>query len=113
VDISPQKDNVVRHMLVGSSRDREIQRAVLEHGPYDVVFIDGDHTYEGAKEDWKFAQTLNPSLIAFHDIADTVKHRREGCEVDKLWTQIKRTHKTSEKIVGCGWGGIGVVTLDT
>lgn len=109
IDIAPQPDNT-QEVIVGSSADPAVQAQAIRRGPYDVVFIDGDHSYAGVLEDWRFAQRLQgPRLIAFHDIADAVKHRREGCEVDRLWAEIKQTHKTDEKIVGCGWGGIGVV----
>lgn len=108
VDIEPQTDNT-QPMIVGSSADHNIQLEVLRRGPFDVVFIDGDHTYQGVEKDWLFAKQMNPRLIIFHDIADATKHRREGCEVDKLWQEIKLQYITTEKIVGCGWGGIGVV----
>lgn len=110
IDIAPQPDNV-QPIIAGSSADSGIQEQAKDRGPYDLVFIDGDHSYEGVKQDWEFALSLQPRLIAFHDIADAVKHRREGCEVDKLWKEIKAAHRTTEKIVGCGWGGIGVVDM--
>jgi hypothetical protein len=110
IDIDPQADNTQNPMIVGSSADTLIQEQARVLGPFDVVFIDGDHSYKGVKIDWQFAQSLKPRIIAFHDIAEVIKHRREGCEVDRLWAEIKQTHVTSEKIVGCGWGGIGVIT---
>lgn len=110
-DISPQQDNC-EFVIVGDSSNSDIQREILKNGPYDVIFIDGDHSYDGVKRDWEFAQKIKSArIIAFHDIANTIKHRSEGCEVDRLWGEIKATNSTSEKIVGCGWGGIGVVIL--
>jgi hypothetical protein len=112
IDIAPQADND-QVVIVGSSTDPEVQRKAREAGPFDVVFIDGDHSYAGAKADWEFALSLRPPLIAFHDIADAIKHRNEGCHVDRLWNEIKTAgHRTDEKIVGCGWGGIGIVWRD-
>jgi hypothetical protein len=110
IDIAPQTDNS-QVVIVGSSTDLEVQRKAREAGPFDVVFIDGDHSYAGAKADWEFAQTLHPRIIALHDVGVPAKHLRKGCHVDRLWSEIKATHQTDEKIVGCGWGGIGVVTL--
>lgn len=110
IDIAPQSDNTTKNLITGSSADPEVQQKAREAGPYDIVFIDGDHSYIGAKSDWEFALTLKPRIIAFHDIATAIKHSSEGCEVDRLWNEIKTDgHKTTEKVVGCGWGGIGVV----
>lgn len=113
IDIDPQPDNISADMCVGSSHDADVQAAAVSLGPYDVVFIDGDHSYDGVKLDWEFAQTLNPKrLIAFHDIGDLRHHRMHECEVDRLWNEIKASgKKTDEKIVGAGWGGIGVVSM--
>lgn len=109
-DISPQPDNT-QFVIIGDSSDKNVRERIVQNGPYDAIFIDGDHSYSGVKKDWEFSLTLGAKVIAFHDIADAIKHRNEGSEVDKLWAEIKKTHKTSEKIVGCGWGGIGVVLL--
>ena len=108
-DIAPQRDNK-EFVIVGDSSKEEIQIEIRKHGPYDVVFIDGDHSYAGVKKDWEFTRTLSPRVIAFHDIAYAKKHYEEGCFVDQLWGEIRSTQEyTHEKIVGCGWGGIGVV----
>lgn len=111
IDVAPQPDNA-ESIIVGSSADAAVQAAAADRGPFDVVFIDGDHSYAGAKLDFAFARSLSPRLIALHDIADAIKHRREGCEVDRVWAEIKVDFraKTEEKIVGMGWGGIGVVS---
>lgn len=110
IDNDPQADNTCE-ILRGSSHDALVQTLARERGPFDVVFIDGDHTRDGVRQDWEFAQSLRPRMIAFHDIADAIKHRKEGCDVDRLWAEIKATHQTAEKIVGCGWGGIGIVHM--
>ena len=108
-DIAPQRDNK-EFVIVGDSSKEEIQIEIRKHGPYDVVFIDGDHSYAGVKKDWEFVRTLEPRVVAFHDIAYAKKHYEEGCFVDQLWGEIRSTQEyTHEKIVGCGWGGIGVV----
>lgn len=47
--------------------------ATVDHvralGPFDFVFIDGDHTYEGVRADWlAWSPLVRPGgLVAFHD----------------------------------------------
>ena len=55
----------------------------------DFLFIDGDHTYEGVKEDFEIYSPLvrKGGLIAFHDI---VVHPPEArCEVNRFWNELK------------------------
>jgi len=111
VDCNPLDGNN-RRLLVGSSHDPFIKQRVRALGSFDVVFIDGDHSLAGVTEDWEFTLPFIPRFIAFHNIADTTLHRGHGCRVDLLWSRIKKTRKTREKIVGCGWGGMGVVDLE-
>lgn len=109
VDIAPQEDNT-QEVIAGSSIDKSVQDAVIQRGPFDAIFIDGDHSYAGVRSDWEFARSFDPRLIAFHDIAEAIKHRKEGCCVDRFWKEIKESGRdTAEMIVGCGWGGIGLV----
>lgn len=39
-----------------------------ELGPVDLVFIDGDHTFEGVQEDWRINAALPHRFLVFHDI---------------------------------------------
>jgi predicted O-methyltransferase YrrM len=40
--------------------------------PVDLIFIDGDHSYEGVKQDFEIYAPLvrSDGLIAFHDILE-------------------------------------------
>ena len=111
VDISPQPENVAPQMIVGSSTDPAIQETIRGMGPFDGVFIDGDHSYNGVKADWEFARSLNPRRIWFHDITQSSWHEAAGSFVHWLWKEITPQYQTDQKTVGCGWGGIGVVKL--
>jgi len=88
-------------------------RSILLRQKLDFLFIDGDHTYDGVKQDYLMYAPLvrKGGLIVFHDIC---KHPPSwGCEVDKFWNEIKITHSHQEIIDNPHqkMGGIGV--LDT
>lgn len=56
----------------------------------DFLFIDGDHTYKGVKQDFEMYSPFvkKGGLICFHDIKDTPKHKERQVEVAKLWNEI-------------------------
>jgi predicted O-methyltransferase YrrM len=58
------------HFIVGDSSSPEVIAEIQQNGPYDLIFIDGDHSYDGTKKDWELAKTLisSPGVIGFHDI---------------------------------------------
>ncbi len=55
--------------IVGDSHKLESQSFLQEHGKFDLVFIDGDHTRSGASQDTDFAlKIIQPSgMICWHD----------------------------------------------
>lgn len=80
------------------------------HG-IDLLFLDGDHSYQGVKQDFDNYRDLMSigGVIALHDIADTPFMRSTGHGVHTFWKEID-----SPKIEFCinaDWGGIGVVLL--
>jgi predicted O-methyltransferase YrrM len=56
------------HLVVGDSRVVDIPR-----GPLDVLFIDGDHSYEGARADFErwASHVREGGHLLFHDAVDT------------------------------------------
>lgn len=82
----------------------------VSDGEVDILFIDGDHTYEGVKKDFMMYSELckKGGLIVFHDIR---KHAPEsGCEVERFWNEVKYGYEYQEFISGDdAWGGIGVL----
>jgi predicted O-methyltransferase YrrM len=86
-------------------------KRVLGGRSLDVLYIDGDHSYEGVKADFDmYSGLVRPGgLIIFHDIA---QHKPEhDCHVDQLWTEVRDRFPHSEIIQdpGQGWAGIGIL----
>jgi predicted O-methyltransferase YrrM len=79
--------------------------------PLDLLFIDGDHTYDGVRKDYIMYSPLvkKGGVIVFHDIC----HHAQvpTCQVDKFWKEVKKGKKTLEFIDAKDktWGGIGVI----
>ncbi len=58
--------------------------------PYDFVFIDGDHDYEGVKADWENYGSFG-RIVGFHDVEMLPDVRR-------LWNEIKATGCKTDEI---------------
>ncbi|QQO53166.1 MAG: glycosyltransferase [Thiohalocapsa sp. PB-PSB1] len=118
VDLSPTKEAQAAfadarerfgqrlELVGGNSASNAVRARLAEH--YDAVFIDGDHSYRGARSDWLLALSLSPRLVGFHDIADSSWHAQAHCCVSRLWEEIRREYRCKQRIT-TDWGGIGVV----
>jgi hypothetical protein len=84
----------------GDSKSPRAIEFAQSMAPFDFIFIDGDHSYEGVKSDWEnYGQMAK--MVGFHDIA----HPHH--EVSSLWAEIKNDHKTEECVLSNM--GIGLV----
>jgi predicted O-methyltransferase YrrM len=82
---------------------------ILQGNLLDFLFIDGDHSYEGVREDFRMYSPLvrRGGLIAFHDIALSGGSR----EVHKLWEEVKSDYEHKEFIHKTGSGAMGIGVL--
>ena len=101
------------HLLRADSHRIETQirvKRALENAQLDLLFIDGDHTYDGVRRDFEmYSPLVKPGgMVAFHDI---VRVPDPGVEVDRFWNEVKRGYRHREIIEDPrqGWGGIGVL----
>jgi predicted O-methyltransferase YrrM len=70
---------------------------------FDIIFIDGDHSYEGVRKDYDNSLPLlnNDGYIIFHDITS------KGCPgVVRIWNEIK--NEKSIEFVDSDTCGIGI-----
>ena len=90
---------------------KDVERA-LDGRQVDLLFIDGDHTYEGVKQDWEmYSPLVSPGgIVVFHDI---VKHpEATGCYVEQFWNEIKDDYRHQEFCSPPGdWAGLGVIHI--
>jgi len=115
--LSYGKDHQWIQLFQGDSHAEKTLKAVkgfLAGRKLDLLFIDGDHTYQGVKRDWETYSPLvrEGGIVVFHDI---VEHfHLPDCRVDLLWNELKQTHRY-EEFIGAeddlSWGGIGVIHI--
>lgn len=94
-------------------------RAAFEDEPLDLVFIDGDHSYEGVLRDYDlYAPLVRPGgLVALHDIVPDHGRRygrrttSHAGEVPRFWQELKRGHAYREIVEDPGQDGYGIGIL--
>lgn len=100
------------HLIQGDSAHPHVVKLARERGPYDIIFIDGDHHYEAVRKDWEvYAKMGKPgTIVGFHDIM-RMPGEFEGVEVRRFFDELKQTGRTIEFWGGPGAPGTGVVIL--
>ena len=98
------------HLYLADSTIGHIIDQVSDWGPFDCVFIDGNHTLPGVTKDW---QNYGPMarMVAFHDIVwdRPVRPGRLPIEVSHLWRELKKKYRHEEFIAPGSEKGIGVL----
>ena len=74
----------------------------------EFLFIDGDHSYEGVKDDFsKYAKFVKPGgIVAFHDIVPGPPENVGG--VPKFWGEIRQNFRHVEIVEDWNQGGCGI-----
>jgi predicted O-methyltransferase YrrM len=104
------------HAILGNSHEqatKDIVKTILGDRKVDFLFIDGDHSYAGVKQDFEmYKEFVKPcGWVAFHDIQDTEHHRSMGVHVGPFWEELKKQYPHKEFNTKSHWAGIGVVQL--
>jgi len=87
------------HLLVGDSRTVDPPPAPLE-----LLFVDGDHTYEGARADYeRWRELVRPrGHLLFHDAVDTGRYGNVYPGVARLVGEIDARDPDFERVPGAG-----------
>ncbi len=85
------------HLILGSSTDEDVKFAVNSFAPFDLCFIDANHTEPFVRHDWEFYGPMC-SIVAFHDIGwkRATRTGRLPIEVKKVWDEIKLPFRYKE-----------------
>ena len=108
--------------ITGSSYDEETVRKVdrvLRGRDIDLLFIDGDHAYEGVKKDFEKYRGFvkQGGVIVFHDIVPDYKTRynkdtgRWAGDVPVFWNEIKQDYEHFEFVENSDQDGLGIGVL--
>jgi hypothetical protein len=90
ITLEPRNTHEGLPVVYGKSQDKSIIDSAIKA---DFYFIDGDHSYEYVKQDYENYKHLC-KYMGFHDILG-----QRDCEgVNKLWNEIKNSHKNWEFI---------------
>lgn len=96
IDIMPQDDRLLEEVLAKSKVRSRVELIIGDanqvevNEPLDFVFIDGDHSYEGAKRDhnrWG-KRVKKDGLIIHHDMANSRRYSTQWTELARLRAEI-------------------------
>lgn len=101
------------HLFLGDSTDHRVIEEVRSLGPFDLVFIDSNHTEPYVRKDWANYGPLG-RMVAFHDIGWVPRpepSKKMPIEVPRVWNEIKKDYRHVEIKLCPRDNGIGVLWL--
>lgn len=100
------------HLMIGDSTDPIIVEQVIKLAPFDLCFIDANHTEPFVWRDWANYSPL-ANIVAFHDIGYVAlphkSSKKMPIEVPRVWSQLKKKHDHVEIKCCAASNGIGVL----
>jgi len=92
-------------------RTVEAVERILAGRPVDLLFIDGDHSYEGVAADFRLYAPFvrQGGLIVFHDIVPGPPEHVGG--VPRFWQELKASEVVTELVADWNQGGYGLGVL--
>ena len=105
--------------LAGNSHSEQMVarvRTALGGRELDVLFVDGDHSYDGVKRDWELYSPLVRAggLAGLHDINEDYATSRGlptpaiSGEVPRFWRELRERHRTEELVADPEQDGYGI-----
>ena len=81
-----EENNIIRLTANSHNLSSQYLKKLNEFSPYDLIFIDGDHSYEGVKQDFLLFKPLlkKSGVIALHDIKNGTVQNQNNCFVWKF-----------------------------
>jgi hypothetical protein len=99
------------HLFLTSSMDEVTKKSVKSLGPFDLCFIDANHTEPFVRHDWGFYGQM-ARMVAFHDIGWKPRpepSKKMPIEVPIVWAEIRNGYRFDE-IRRCPRdNGIGII----
>ena len=102
------------HLFIGDSTDAGVVERVRRLDPFDLVFIDANHTEPYVWNDWHNYGPMSRKMVAFHDIGHVnLPHKTKKMPIDvpKVWNKIKHLYRHKEIRFCPASNGIGILWM--
>jgi predicted O-methyltransferase YrrM len=97
------------HLVIGNSMSPVTIDRVRKLGPFDALFIDGNHKLMYVRSDWENYGAM-ARIVGFHDIGWRVEQRTKSrIHVPEFWAGIKGAWRHEEILHEPNANGIGVI----